>query len=451
MTTLALSMIVRNAAKTLPQCLDSVRGVVQEIVVADTGSSDLTVGVARSLGARVISIPWRNNFAEARNRCLDEVRSDWVLSLDADELLEPSSGPRIERLISNSSVAGYQVTIRNFVLSLQDRLWDKAAVPNDSSLPSGKQYPAYVDHQNVRLFRNRNSIRFVGRVHESVGPSLVSQKCPIASANYLIYHFGLVLSAEDRAAKNILYRELGRQKLRDKPDDAQAHLELGLVEMDNFANLDEALHLFRRACQLNARLAQAWFFHGLVLLRRERCAEALQSLAKAESLGHRTALVAETQGDAFYNLGSFPQAASSYQTALRRDPPNPWVASKLGLALVRIGNPVAGLQHLTAAIQSSPAAPELYDRLMLAQLSIGNLSAAALALESKLIHVTQPAASDFLRIASLWSKAGDLPRASQLVDFGLLSFPEDQSLLMARGELSTQFHTALENSNARSS
>jgi tetratricopeptide (TPR) repeat protein len=436
MTTLALSMIVRDAASLLPQCLESVRDVVDQIVVADTGSRDLTVGIARSLGARVISIPWHSDFAEARNRCLDEVRSDWVLSLDADEVLEPAAGTRIQRLVSNSAITGYQVTIRNFVLSLQDRVWDKPAVPNDSPLPAGEIYPAYIDHQNVRLFRNERNVRFVGRVHESVGPSLLARKRPIAQANFLIYHFGLALSADARAKKNTLYRDLGRQKLRDMPNDAQAHLELGLVEMDNFANLDEALQLFFRACQLNARLATAWFFQGLVLFRKERCSESLQCLAKAENLGHRTALVAETQGDCFYNLGAFPQSVTSYKTALRRDPANPCLASKLGLALVRVGQSSAGLQQLNASVQSRPNSAELYDRLMLANLALDNLPAAALALESKLVHVSQPTASDYLRAASLWAKSGDPARALQIVILGLGSFSEDKTLLMARDELS---------------
>ena len=69
-------------------------------------------------------------------------------------------------------VAGYQVSIRNYVLSLEDRVWDRPAQPNDFRLPAAQGYPAYVDHQNVRLFRRDPRLIFVGRVHESVGPSI---------------------------------------------------------------------------------------------------------------------------------------------------------------------------------------------------------------------------------------------------------------------------------------
>src|SRR5215475_2675207 len=116
---LALSMIVRNAASWLPACLESVRGIVGEMVVADTGSADETIDIARRFGAQVVSIPWADDFAAARNLALDHVKSDWVLCLDADEQLD-SAAHQISQLVRHSNVAGYQVTIRNYALSLND-------------------------------------------------------------------------------------------------------------------------------------------------------------------------------------------------------------------------------------------------------------------------------------------------------------------------------------------
>jgi glycosyltransferase involved in cell wall biosynthesis len=66
MPTLALSMIVRNAERDLPPCIESVRGAVNEIVIADTGSTDKTLEIAAALGTRVISIPWEDDFARER-------------------------------------------------------------------------------------------------------------------------------------------------------------------------------------------------------------------------------------------------------------------------------------------------------------------------------------------------------------------------------------------------
>ena len=162
-------MIVRDAAADLESCLQSVRGVVDEIVIADTGSCDATIEIARQHGARVYQIPWRHDFAEARNRALELVQSEWVLVLDADERLDTTGREIIPRLLSPSGAAGYLVTIRNYLNSLTERVWDRLAVPNDSNLEEARPYPAYVEHENVRLFRRSPEIYFTGRVHETVG------------------------------------------------------------------------------------------------------------------------------------------------------------------------------------------------------------------------------------------------------------------------------------------
>src|SRR5579872_110255 len=185
MSDVALSMIVRNEETMLRGCLASVRGAIQEIVVADTGSSDRTIEIAREFGARIIDVAWQNDFAAARNRALQGIRSSWVLSLDADERLDTDAGRQISNLIAESSDAAYQVTIRNYVLSLEDRIWDRPAQPNDLRLEEARKFPAFVDHENVRFFRRSKEIYFVGRVHESVGPQVQAAGLPLGRAPFL--------------------------------------------------------------------------------------------------------------------------------------------------------------------------------------------------------------------------------------------------------------------------
>ena len=290
---LTLSMIVRDAAGLLPACLESVRGIADAIEIADTGSTDDTIAVAGKLGAHVVSIAWNNDFAKARNLALDQVQSDWVLSLDADEQLDSAAASQIPPLLKKVNVAGYQVTIRNYVLSFNDRLWDRPARPNQSRLPAAQPYPAYVEHENVRLFRRDAEIRFVGRVHESVGPSILQKHRKLANASFFIHHFGLAASEETRAAKNRFYRELGRQKLCDMPENPQAHLELGLVEMDNFANLEEAHRLFERARSIDPHFALAWFFEGVALSKIDRHPEALACFQRDATYSERSVALRE--------------------------------------------------------------------------------------------------------------------------------------------------------------
>src|ERR1700686_2903395 len=103
---LALSMIVRNGEQDLAHCLESVRGIVDEIVVADTGSTDSSIAIARQFGARVINIPWTNDFAAARNAALAPVHAEWVLVLDADEQLDEQAKVQIAGAIRSTAPGG---------------------------------------------------------------------------------------------------------------------------------------------------------------------------------------------------------------------------------------------------------------------------------------------------------------------------------------------------------
>jgi tetratricopeptide (TPR) repeat protein len=425
---LALSMIVRDAAELLPACLESVRGVVDEIVIADTGSSDATIATATSFGAQVISIPWTDDFAAARNLALAAVKSDWVLILDADEQLDNEATTKIASLFSGNLADAYLVTIRNYALSLEDRIGDRAAKPNDSWFPAARAYPAYIENESVRLFRRDPKVYFVGRVHESVGTRVLEAGRKLGQASFCIHHFGRVADAETRARRNHFYRRLGQKKLREMPTSAQAHLELGLLELDNFGNLEEALGLFELACQIDTGLGVAWFFQGLTLVKLQRFREALVCLSEAERQGHITSMLYETQADSYYNLKQYPDACESYDRAQRRDPGNRLLQSKLGLAVVRAGNVDRGLGLIWQAVEAKPSVSELHDRLILSLVWLGRIKEAAAAADVKLGAIEKPAALDFLRAASLWAKTKNWENAATVLRAGLQAYPTDITL-----------------------
>ena len=89
---LSACLIVRDEQEMLPGCIASIRDVVDEVVVADTGSRDATVRLAEEAGAVVIHHAWRDDFSAARNAALDASTGDWALVLDADERLVPGAG-----------------------------------------------------------------------------------------------------------------------------------------------------------------------------------------------------------------------------------------------------------------------------------------------------------------------------------------------------------------------
>jgi tetratricopeptide (TPR) repeat protein len=424
----ALAMIARDAEGDLPACLASVAGLVDDIVIADTGSRDGTRACARRLGARVIEVRWDDDFAQARNQVLAEVQADWVLVLDADERLEAGGAGWRRQL--ESGVDAFQVTIRNYMDSLHARIWDRPAQPNDGRWAEAADYPAFVEHQNVRLFRRCPELYFVGRVHESVGPRVRAAGLKLGEARGLIHHFGLTRGREVAAAKNRYYRELGRRKAAEQPDDAQAQFELGVVEFDNFHNDGDALRCFERALRLNPELAPAWFYGGAALLRLGHAAEAGEFFAQARERGCRAPQLAEFEADAAYNQGRYPQAAAGYRRAARQVPRAVALAGKRGLAELRAGDRSAGLARLRQAMAAEPEMAEHYDRLIGGLIWLEDLNGALqVAVERRKQFPDQ--AQSYLRQAAILAQLGRHEEARRCLETGLVQLPQADELRRA--------------------
>lgn len=430
-------MIVKDAEATLARCLESVRGVADEIVIADTGSSDRSREIAAQYHARIFSIPWENDFAKARNQSLVKVSSSWVLVLDADEVLDPEAGKVLPSLLKHPTITGYMVKIRNYVRKLDSRLWDQQAKPNLSDLPFAREYPAYVEHQNVRLFRRRRDVQFVGRVHETVGFRIAELGMKIAPAGFLIHHLGFVADNETLAKKSLLYREMGRQKVRESADDVMSHFELGIEEFDHFHNYEEAAKLFRRACEINPRFGVAWLFQGRALAQLGKHQDALACFAEAEECNPRPEMVGEAKGDAYYRLGDFEAAKRCFEQAIERQGELPQLESKLGFTEVRLGHAANGLDRLRRAVERAPEFLDLHDRLIAAYVWLERLPEAAQAAEKK-IAAADPQPDFFLRAASLYAQLQDWQRAAELARRGLERFPGHPKLSEALAEAKKQ-------------
>lgn len=171
---ISLCMIVKNEEHDLPRCLQSARGLVDEMIVVDTGSTDRTAQVAREQGARVFEFAWTGDFAAARNHSISHASSSWILFLDADEQLEVRQHKAIRRRLADATVEGLSFLVEN--------------------LRSGSGGSS--THYVVRLFRNRAGISFSGPIHESVTPGRNYH-----FTNFRIYHHGYILDARGKNAK----------------------------------------------------------------------------------------------------------------------------------------------------------------------------------------------------------------------------------------------------------
>jgi hypothetical protein len=108
---ISLTMIVKNEAATLGRCLASVRDLVDEIIVVDTGSSDNTKDIARQYDAGIFDLPWPDSFAAARNESIRHASGQWLLWLDADEYFDDAQRSKLRQLISGDKRGDIQDSV----------------------------------------------------------------------------------------------------------------------------------------------------------------------------------------------------------------------------------------------------------------------------------------------------------------------------------------------------
>jgi glycosyltransferase involved in cell wall biosynthesis len=197
--TLSVVLITLNEAANLPRTLESVSWA-QEIVVVDSGSTDATVAIARTAGARIFREAWKG-FAGQKNSAIDHATADWVLSLDADEEVSPKLAREIQVLLAGEpQFSAYRVPRLNHFLG--------------RALMHGGYWP----DPKLRLFR-RGAARFAERpVHETmelIGEVSGEASGPVGQLKgHLIHHCYHTL--EDYIEHMNRYSAAGARMLADK-------------------------------------------------------------------------------------------------------------------------------------------------------------------------------------------------------------------------------------------
>ena len=433
MATLGLSMIAKNEAHTLRACLTSVRDVVSQIVIADTGSTDRTVEIAREFGATVLSLPWENHFAKARNAALAPMTTDWVLVLDADEELDAAAKGALPRLLAEPDSDAYVVAIRDYMPEKTSYYLEHPGKPLSDAPERARTAACYHDQPNIRLFRRNPKVYFFGRVHELVEYRISLLGLKIVPSDILIHHFGFLRGPEVRGTKAVYYRDLGRLKVKEEPDNPFAWFELGLVEYRTFQNRDVALSCFQQTVKLHPPFTRAWLFMAMISIDLGRPFDALLALEQAETTEEAAGFRERLKGDAYYNLGQIAQARGAYQNALKLGEDRALVQSRLGLTEVRLGDFEVGFARLRQAIEEAPHQAELHDRLVKALLVAEDLSGAAEAAERLAGYFRHP--KTFLRAASIRAQLKQWERSEKLLEQALALFPDSSALRDARAEV----------------
>lgn len=227
-----LVMIVKNEERSLMRCLKAARGLVDEIIIADTGSTDKTLEIAAEMGAKIVNFSWNNDFSAARNFALEQSDADWNLILDADETLRPCRRKDLERLLKSRSGMWLGGITR------YDSYRDQGGISQSMSvlpriLPKG--------------------VRYSGIIHEQPEGDYPCYILPLAAD-----HDGYLY--EDKGERNLPYL---RKAVNEHPRDGYYHFQLAST-LRNLKRLEESLKYFRNFYRL-AHPEETYRAEGTVL------------------------------------------------------------------------------------------------------------------------------------------------------------------------------------------
>jgi hypothetical protein len=343
---ISATLIVRNEEEYLGACLRSIAGVVDEIIVVDTGSSDRTREIAAHHATRLIDFRWQDDFATARNHAIDHAMGEWILYVDADERVRQSDRQALEVALAEPGLCACTVRFH----------------PRTGFTA----YPEY------RLFRRDPRIRFRSAIHETILPDLqrivAAGEGRIGFAPLTIDHLGYDGDQSHKTERNLrllekqvredperiylwwhlgcTYRDLGqmaeaeaawwqgigiaRRRPAHGPDIALCFVEIAKLKA---LRGEEVLALVREAQQLQPDNLLLHWIEARVLVAAGRYAQATPIFERLAAIEPDT-LLAEVAydrrilgtgalaeaGDCAFLLGRYQESEEWYRRAELRDP-----------------------------------------------------------------------------------------------------------------------------------
>jgi tetratricopeptide (TPR) repeat protein len=261
------ALIVRDEAAFIEGCLESICGVVDEIIVVDTGSVDDTIERARRFPIQLYNFEWRHDFSAARNFAVAQSTCDWILYIDADERLEVGDREIWRSVIADSRKAGWRLRFSPRV-----------------------DWTPYLE---LRLFRNDPRIRFRGviheRIHDGVEAVCASDGLEVGCCGIELKHVGYEGDVRHKIARNV---PLLRDYLANDPSRVYCWWHLGqMLFLDG--DDDGAADAWRRGIEAarassGGGSSDGMSFYSLLLLEHSRGAAIDNLLSEAVALfpGH---------------------------------------------------------------------------------------------------------------------------------------------------------------------
>lgn len=359
---LSLCAIAKNEEIALPKCLSSVKDVVNEIVILDTGSTDRTVEIARVFGAKVYHFDWCNDFSAARNQALNYVTGDWILVLDADETLTPEIVPHLQQAIDSD---------RYLVINLLRQ--EVGAVQSPYSMVS-------------RLFRRHPNIRFSRPYHALIDDSVAQILTiePHWQIGYLpqvaILHSGYQKGAIAQKDKWQQAAKTMEGFLAEHPADPYVCCKLGALYVES-GKIEQGIELLQRGVStksVDVQILEELHYHlGIAYTKLNNLSQAIANYQAAIDLDVYPMLklgAYNNLGNLWLATGDLLAAKTAYETTLQIDPNFAYGYYNYGITLKAIGRFTEAIAAYKQAIRLNPNYAPAYQNLGVVLLKVGNIT-----------------------------------------------------------------------------
>lgn len=222
--TLGLCMIVKDEEDNMRECLLPLKGIVDEIVVVDTGSKDRTKVIAEQIGAKIFDFPWKNDFSLARNESIRRSTTDYLIWLDADDRVKEEDALKLLELkkrLSPSKDEAYFFIVHNIS-------------PVDGNT---KFY-------QIRLFPRISGVQFEGSIHELLSFSLKRLGIKTKYEDITIKHIGYE-NRESCFRKIVRNLKILKCELKKEPENLILHFHIART-LAGFQKYREAIKHLRK-------------------------------------------------------------------------------------------------------------------------------------------------------------------------------------------------------------
>jgi glycosyltransferase involved in cell wall biosynthesis len=323
---ISLCMIVKNEENFLERCINSVKDFVDEIIIVDTGSTDKTKEIARKFTDKIYDFEWNNDFSKARNFSLSKATKDWIFVLDADEIVDKENIQKIKEEIDTNKAQAILITQRDY--TKKQMAFGLTLLKEKTEYT--KDYEGYVPMPIIRIFKRRKEIFYEGKVHETVGNSILLSKLKVSKRpDIFIHHYKDEKGEDKKKERQLTYLQIAEETIKKNPEDARAHYTISAVSEIYLGDHEKSLKHIKLAYKYGFDPETCLIGMGASLFNLKRYDEARLVFEEALSKKFMSPLIFSYLGKIFYLKKDYDKAKEMLKIFIQSNHPEKREAIKL--------------------------------------------------------------------------------------------------------------------------